>query len=99
MKLCKDCKHVLMYHPMHQDFTGRAMCGHPEAPTDPVFGLKYGSCSLMRSRNCLIAQCGFDGDWFEQAQTPEPQPEMKPYVVAETVIERSAWERVKHWFI
>lgn len=69
MKLCKDCKHVEYY-----GYGRRPMCIHPKAPVDPVNGEKDGSCSLMRSRNCCIPQCGYEGDWFEQAPPPEQQP-------------------------
>lgn len=72
MKLCKDCKHVEYY-----GYGRQPMCEHPKAPIDPVNGAKDGSCSLMRSRNCTIEQCGIDGDWFEQAapkQFSDPSP-------------------------
>lgn len=97
MKLCKDCKYK--HVPYAYGFGQPLICSHPKAPIDPVTGDKDGSCSLMRSRNCCIEQCGVDGDWFEQA--PPPPPEIKPYQVmhVETEEDRAIWKKVKRWFI
>jgi hypothetical protein len=64
MKLCKDCK----YFQSNDSYTGFPLCTHVNAPVNPVWGHKDGSCQLMRSPNCLIANCGPDGDWFEPKQ-------------------------------
>lgn len=71
MKLCKDCKHCGMDLAAALGHAS-AICTHPDAPIDLVYGHKDGSCNLMRSRNCHIPQCGVDGDWFEQAPPPKP---------------------------
>lgn len=65
MNLCKDCKYIgALSGPW-------PICNHPKAPIDPVFGMKNGSCSLMRSDNCTILSCRPYGDWFESAATTE----------------------------
>lgn len=77
-KLCKDCKHLRV--DMGYQFGAPPICEHPDAPIDPVYGRKNATCNLMRSTNCLIPQCGVDGDWFEQAPPTEPV-ELRPYQV------------------
>lgn len=66
MKLCKDCKHIMSV------MGSVAMCYHPNAPVDPVYGQKDASCSLMRSANCLIEHCGPEAIWFEPSESQTP---------------------------
>lgn len=59
VKLCMGCKHF--HTQMGQAYP---MCHHPSAPVDLVWGIKNGSCDLMRSYNCLIPHCGVEGKWY-----------------------------------
>jgi hypothetical protein len=70
MKLCKDCKHIQGA----QTFGYVAICVHPEAPRNLVYGHFDASCDLMRSANCLIKPaCGPEGNWWEEAPPKEVQ--------------------------
>jgi hypothetical protein len=90
-KFCKDCKHMSLGHCMSR-WQGTAMCHHPLAPVDPVFGEKNGTCDLMRSTNCLIEHCGADSLWFEQAPPAEPAGQWVPAPEPEPAEQLGFWE-------
>lgn len=69
MKLCRDCKYFIA-----GGYGTVATCGHPESPRDPVYGGITGRCELMRSRNCCIPHCGYEGNWFEAGEQPRMVP-------------------------
>lgn len=76
MKLCKDCKHIVL-----GDFKDKklnlswAKCGREQTPTDPVTGRppkpKY-FCSTERSSPSILSilyrECGQAGRYFEPKQ-------------------------------
>lgn len=63
MNLCKDCRH---FGEMH----GLAICQHPDAPINPVYGHFDGVCQTLRSANCFITpRCGVAGNWFDPKLT------------------------------
>jgi hypothetical protein len=97
MKLCKDCKYCGMDLAAALGHAN-AICTHPDAPINLVYGHKDGSCNLMRSRNCLIPQCGADGDWFEQAPPVEPfAPGAYTFVPVEAPRAFTLSERFARW--
>lgn len=65
VKLCKDCRH------MERMEYSIPVCYATEAPIDFIYGLKNGTCELMRSWNCLLPCCGPEGRWFEPKQATE----------------------------
>jgi hypothetical protein len=90
MKLCRNCKHIDF------NYGNVPMCHHPKAPIDPVRGDKNASCSLMRSQNCLIDQCGVEGDWFEEAPPRPPafDPPSLSSMACLDMPKRSFWRRI-----
>lgn len=83
MKLCKDCKHAVLPHPLAslaqygaQTPIYIAMCAHPDAKRSVVDGALQTAC--MAARGDLpggatdMAICWPDAKLFEQAPPPEP---------------------------
>lgn len=66
MKLCKDCKHAAI------GFGLPALCGHPNAERDLVYGWTTVKCWDDRGKD---GACGPDAKLFEEKPAPEPAPE------------------------
>lgn len=74
MKLCKDCKYMVMPNLLENAYAGcRAyyvpMCGHPDAPRSLVDGALQKSCHMARGedlRNPATEPCGPDAKLFEK---------------------------------
>jgi hypothetical protein len=111
MKLCKDCKHAVMPHPLaqlaqygHTAPVYQPMCGRPDAERSVVDGSLKTTCESAR-RTITIYQTSngicVDAKLFEQAPPPAPPLGIKPYAPTpvETERDRSFWERAKHWFM
>jgi hypothetical protein len=85
MKLCKDCKHVLLPpHPLANFAYGHVvafpMCAHPTATVDPVYGHTIEKCEMAR----MGPNCGPDAKLFEQAPPYEP-PKLVPLEPVEPI--------------
>lgn len=86
MKLCKDCKHAHMPHPLQQisgSYYGVPMCAHPEAPRDCVEGRLAATCAGARGIAQLLQIrpfCGEDAKLFEEKPAPEPAPDAGSFV-------------------
>ncbi|MBB5509579.1 hypothetical protein [Paraburkholderia atlantica] len=104
MKLCKDCKHAVLPHPLQMLYGQgyvQAMCGHPEAKRSVVDGSLEVSCVMARGDGAMgatsLSVCGRDAKLFEQAPPPEPQPELNSYAVVPMPVERDSrpfWRRL-----
>ena len=85
MKLCKDCKHALIPTGLNAMAGDRPRCGHPDMPSDPVYGMKTVYCSTARAINILppFDICAYEGKHYEEAPPlpEEPKLETKPYVL------------------
>lgn len=101
MKLCKNCKHAILPHPL-SGLSGQSvanpMCGHPLAKRNVVYGNCETSCIEARGDGCMGATdksiCWPAAKLFEQAPPPPPMPEMKPYAVPPVRERRGFFKRI-----
>lgn len=103
MKLCKDCKHARFPHPMDA-WLGvtyfAPMCGHPNAPVEPVQGALIATCAVARGcgefslAHLAVPECGPEAKLFEERP---PKVEVSPSVCFEKYqadTDKSWWRRV-----
>lgn len=104
MKLCKDCKHVAMPHPLAtlSQYNGQPqifhpMCAHPDAKRSVVDGSLQVSCFDARGEGSIGASnrsvCWPDAKLFEQREhAPEPEP-LQSYSIVEVEMQtkKSFW--------
>lgn len=99
MKLCKDCKHAVLPHPLAslaqygaQTPIYIAMCSHPDAKRSVVDGTLQTTCESARTRSTIYRDSSgicADANLFEQAPPPEPP---KP-------VEIETWEPPRTGFL
>ena len=88
MKFCKDCKHGVLPSPVAHLYggTSTAMCAHPNAPRDVVYGNLKLTCFEARGMACAERTiCYPEARLFEPRPEPEPvaeapQPDPEPKV-------------------
>jgi hypothetical protein len=91
MKLCKDCRHAVMYAMNYPT------CAHPDARRDPVYGWPTEPCAFEREEK---GRCGPDAIQFEGKPAEPPMPDAGSIVYmdwAELTYKRSWIARLFGW--